>query len=95
MVSSEVSRFVPANPRGQLATLDDARARLLKLPKIVHDSAGWQAAIEAVLLVGTAGGPSDFARIGLMQALYPKGEPVFDPSRKDPTWRRQKLARDR
>lgn len=40
-------------------------------------------------------GPVEFARLGMMQALYPKGEPVYDTSRKDPNWGRRKLARDR
>jgi hypothetical protein len=41
------------------------------------------------------GGPIDFARIGLMQALHPKGEPVYHSRSKDPHWGRRKLVRDR
>jgi hypothetical protein len=38
--------------------------------------------------------PTDFARIGMMQALYPPGAPV-DTDRKDRPWSRRRLARDR
>jgi hypothetical protein len=34
------------------------------------------------------------ARIGMMQALYPLGEPVYS-ERKDRPWGRPKLVRDR
>jgi hypothetical protein len=30
-----------------------------------------------VLLVGNHGGPTDFARMGMMQALFPPGEPCL------------------
>ena len=35
-----------------------------------------------------------FARIGMMQALYPRGERVFNPDRKDHHWGKRKLKRD-
>jgi hypothetical protein len=35
-----------------------------------------------LLLVGGTGGPTDFTRIGMMQALYPPGTPVYT-DRKD------------
>jgi hypothetical protein len=41
------------------------------------------------------GGPVEFARMGMMQALYPNGEPVYDTSRKDPHWGRHKLVKER
>jgi hypothetical protein len=34
------------------------------------------------------------ARIGVMKALYPKGERAFKPKRKDPHWGNRKLKRD-
>ena len=58
-------------PDGEvLRTLDDARAYVLTLPDAVTRTDRWQAAVEAMLLVAQDNGPSDFARIGLMQALY-------------------------
>jgi hypothetical protein len=86
---------IPLPEGGELTTLDDARAYILDLPKEAQQLTIWQNATEALLLVGQHGGPEMFARIGLMQALYPKGEPVFDTSRKEHHWGRRKLARDR
>jgi hypothetical protein len=34
-----------------------------------HDAPEWQAAMEALLLVAETGGPTMFARIGIMRAL--------------------------
>jgi hypothetical protein len=51
--------------------------------------------MEALLLVVTLGGPTMFARIGVMRALNRHVERVFDPDRKDTHWGRRKLARDR
>jgi hypothetical protein len=49
--------------------------------------------MEALLLV-TEHGSTMFARIGLMRALNRHVERVFDPSRKDHHWGKQKLKRD-
>ena len=57
-------------------------------------AAEWQAAMEALILVATLGGPTMFARIGVMRALNRHVERVFNPDRKDPHWGRRKLARD-
>ena len=51
--------------------------------------------MEALGLVTTLGGPTMFARIGVMRALNRHVERVFDPTRKEPHWGRRKLARDR
>ncbi len=51
--------------------------------------------MEALILVATHGGPTMFARIGVMQALNRHVERVFDPTRKEHHWGRRKLARDR
>ena len=81
-------------PRGrQLATLEDAGNYITKLPKAEHEAPEWQAAMEALILVATSGGPTMFARIGIMRALNRHVERVFNPSRKDPHWGRRKLAR--
>ncbi len=53
----------------QLVTLEDAGKYITKLPKAKHEAAKWQAAMEALILVATSGGPTMFARIGVMRAL--------------------------
>jgi len=50
--------------------------------------------MEALILVAGSGGPTMFARIGIMRALNRHVERVFDPSRKDHHWPRRKLKRD-
>src|SRR6476659_148463 len=60
-----------------------------------HEAAEWQAAMEALILVATSGGPTMFARIGVMRALNRHVERVFNPDRKEHHWGRRKLARDR
>jgi hypothetical protein len=57
-------------PRGRyLVTLEDAGNYITKLPRAEHDAAEWQAAMEALILVAELGGPTMFARIGVMRAL--------------------------
>jgi len=83
-------------PRGrQLVTLGDAGNYITKLPKAEHEAQEWLAAMEALILVATSGGPTMFARIGIMRALNRDVERVFNPDRKDHHWGRRKLARDR
>ena len=54
-------------PRGRhLVTLRDAAEYITRLPKPEHDAPEWQAAMEALLLVADLGGPTMFARIGVM-----------------------------
>jgi len=50
--------------------------------------------MQALLLVAEHDGPPMFARIGVMRALNRYVERVFDPSRKDHHWGKQKLKRD-
>ena len=57
-------------------------------------TAEWQAAMEALILVATLGGPTMFARIGVMQALNRNAVREFNPDRKDHHWGRRKLKRD-
>jgi hypothetical protein len=47
----------------------DAGNYITKLPEAVHEAEEWQAAMEALILVATLGGPTMFARIGMMKAL--------------------------
>jgi hypothetical protein len=82
-------------PKGKsLATLRDVALYITKLSKAEHDADEWQAAMEALLLVAELGGPTMFARIGIMRALNRHVERVFDPSRKDTHWGKRKLKRD-
>ena len=82
-------------PHGhRLVTLEDAGNYITKLPKAVHEAAEWQAAMEALILVATSGGPSMFARIGVMRALNRGHVPEFNPDRKDHHWGKRKLKRD-
>jgi len=78
-----------------LWTPEDAGRYVTRLSKVEHEAAEWQAAMEALILVATSGGPTMFARIGVMRALNRHVERVFNPDRKDHHWGRRKLARDR
>jgi hypothetical protein len=83
-------------PRGrQLITLRDAAEYITRLPKAEHDAPEWQAAMEALLLVAELGGPTMFARIGIMRALNRDHVWELNPSRKDHHWGKRKLKRDR
>jgi hypothetical protein len=77
-----------ANGR-KLLTLQDAATHITNLPKKESDLPEWQAAIEALMLVADRGGPTMFARIGVMRALNRHVERVFDPSRKEKHWGRR------
>jgi hypothetical protein len=57
----------------KLATLKDAGTYITKLPMAEHAASEWQAAMEALILVATHGGPTMFARIGVMRALNRRG----------------------
>ena len=75
--------------------LEDAGKYITKLSKAEHEAAEWLAAMEALILVAMSGGPTMFARIGVMRALNRRVERVFNADRKDHHWGRRKLARDR
>jgi hypothetical protein len=82
-------------PRGrQLVTLKDAADYITKLPKADHESAPWQAAIEALIMAAEDRGPLMHARIGVMRALNRHVERAFNPERKDTHWGKRKLKRD-
>jgi hypothetical protein len=85
---------IPLPNGNHLFTPRDAATYITKLPKAEHDAAEWQAAMEALLLVAEGGGPTMFARIGVMRALNRHVEREFSPSRKDTHWGRRKLARE-
>ncbi len=84
-----------SNIARRLVTLQDAGTYITKLPKAEHEAETWQAAMEALILVATSGGPTMFARVGIMRALNRHVERVFNPDRKDHHWGRRKLKRDR
>jgi hypothetical protein len=57
-------------PNGRkLVTLRDAANYITKLPKAEHTAPEWQAAMEVLILVAENGGPTMFARIGVLRAL--------------------------
>jgi hypothetical protein len=73
---------------GELRTLLDAGTYITNLPKQTHDSAQWQSAMHVLIQAADHDGPLEFARLGMLQALYPKGTPVYHSVDKDPVWRR-------
>ncbi|WP_245332546.1 hypothetical protein [Bradyrhizobium erythrophlei] len=93
--SREFDEPVPLRGGRTLRTLHDAATYITGLPKKESALPEWQAAIEALILVANHGGPTMFARIGMMKALNRHVQRVFDPSRKEKHWGKRKLARDR
>jgi hypothetical protein len=77
---------IPLPRRRLLVTLQDAGNYITKLPKAEHEAAEWQAAMEALILVATSGGPTGIEPRGHVQE--------FDTSRKDTHWGKRKLKRD-
>jgi hypothetical protein len=86
---------IPLAKGKELVTLRDAALYITKLPKAEHDAEEWQTATQALLLVAEGGGPTMFARIGVMKALNRHVQRVFNPDRKDHHWGKRKLKRDR
>jgi hypothetical protein len=87
---------IPLPDGGQLRTLKDAGAYITALPKRTHDSSSWQNAMHVLIQAADHGGPIEFACLGMMQALFPKGTPVHHSVDKDPKWRnRYTPVRDR
>ncbi|APG10473.1 hypothetical protein BKD09_19270 [Bradyrhizobium japonicum] len=77
-----------------LVTLLDAGEYIAALPKKEHAAQEWQAAMEALILVAEGGGPTMFARIGIMRALNRHYVLELTPKGKEPHWGRRKLKRD-
>src|SRR4051812_21502792 len=78
----------------KLVTLLDAAKYITALPTKQHSAPEWQAAMEALILVAEGGGPTMFARIGIMRALNRQYVPELNPKGKEPHWGRRKLKRD-
>jgi hypothetical protein len=84
-----------ALPDGRrLSTLKDAGAFITRLPKETQATTAWQNAAHVLIQAADHGGPIEFARLGMQQALFPKGEPVYHSTKKDPVWRNNR-KRDR
>ena len=82
-------------PRGRyLVTLEDAGNYITRLPKADHEAKEWQAAMEALILVATSGGPTMFARIGVMRALN-HGKPDPAPMLRRKRAKAYRVIRDR
>ena len=71
-------------PRGRhLVTLEDAGDYITKLPKAEHEAAGWQAAMEALVLVATVGRAIDVCAHWRHAGAEPrKSDPAIVPQRK-------------
>jgi hypothetical protein len=85
---------IPLPDGRRLVTLHDAATYITGLPKEEADVPQWQAAIAALILIADLGGPTMFARIGIMRALNGHHVREFNPKRKDPHRSRRKLKRD-
>ena len=86
---------IPLPGGGKIVTLRDAGAYITTLSKSEYRAPEWQAAMQALILVATKGGPTMLARIGIMQALHRHEIREFDTDRKPHHWGKRKLARDR
>jgi hypothetical protein len=87
---------IPLPNGSKLVTLKDAIAWLAKeVPKSEHSMKEVQAAAHCITEAAENGGPTMFARMGMMQALNRHVDRVFDPTRNEPHWGRRKLARAR
>jgi hypothetical protein len=75
--------------------LGEAISHLGKIiPKAEYDMPEILTAAELLTKAAEQGGPVEFARIAVLQAINRHVGQVFNPSRKDPHWGRRKLKRD-
>ena len=79
---------------GKLVVFRDAANDITALPANEAALPEWQAAVEALILVVELGGPTMFARIGVMRALNRGHVREFNPSGKQHHWGRRRLKRD-
>jgi hypothetical protein len=56
----------------RLVTLQDAGNYITTLPKATHKTKAWQDAMHILIQAADHGVPVEFARIGMMQALFSK-----------------------
>jgi hypothetical protein len=79
-----------------LVTLREAGQYIAALPAETHSTEAWLSAMHVLIQAADHAGPIEFARLGIMQALKPKLEPVYRSAGTDPKWsNRYKLVRDR
>lgn len=79
--SAAFSPPIPLPDGRVLGTLDDARRYVLALPSEVSAAPAWQTVAEVLPIVVETGGPPNFARVAVMQALNPPGGAgLFRPS---------------
>jgi hypothetical protein len=65
----------------KLLTYRDAAEYIAALPRVEHDAADWQIAMEALLLVTERDGPEMLARIAVMKALNRHLKPTSAPQK--------------
>jgi hypothetical protein len=96
-VAPAFRRTHPAGPRPPPRhPLKHAIAWLAKeIPQSEHTMKAVQTAAHCVTEAAENGGPMQFARIGMMQAINRHKPVEFDAKRKSPHWGKRKLARDR
>jgi hypothetical protein len=70
-----------------LETLHDAGQYIASLPSETHSSEAWLSAMHVLIQAADHGGPIEFARLGMIKALFPMGTPVYHSADKDPKWR--------
>jgi hypothetical protein len=74
-----------AVPRGKpLVSLRDAGRYITALPAEIHAQHAWLTAMHVLIQTAGHGGPMEFARLGMVQALYPKPEPIYHSRSKLP-----------
>jgi hypothetical protein len=79
-----------------LVTLREAGQYIAALPAETHSTEAWLSAMHVLIQAADHGGPIEFARLGMMQALQPNSEPLYRSASTEPKWRsRHKLVRDR
>ncbi|SDK04730.1 hypothetical protein SAMN05216338_108221 [Bradyrhizobium sp. Rc2d] len=79
---SEFDDPIPLSDGRTLTTPRDAGHFIAGLPQREHDAPEWEAAIETLMLVAESGGPTMFARIGVMRALNRHRKAIDDPRKK-------------
>jgi hypothetical protein len=68
-LETKVRRADPSARRSQARHAEGCRQLHHEASKPEHEAPEWQAAMEALILVATHGGPTMFARIGVTQAV--------------------------
>jgi hypothetical protein len=85
---------VPTPGGMDLKTLRDAGAYISKLRKSEHEATEWQTAMHCLIQAADHGGPIEFARMGMMQALGRHIERAPLSPRQQTHWGKRKLKRE-